>query len=132
LSADSKKPHKQQKEDAATSPYAPGTPPAEIAKPCGRRFLDSLSRFPFYRKVEGVSMKNRNKRSHHDADDLLLQHEVEVIEGILESKAKYRKVVQAAVAKWVKDFQSGHIEIKTVDDLKKLIELDIELQKVDY
>jgi hypothetical protein len=74
-------------------------------------------------------MKNRNKRSHYDAEDLLLQHEVEVIEGILESKAKYRKVVQAAIAKWVKDFQSGHIEIKTVDDLKKLIELDIELQK---
>lgn len=74
-------------------------------------------------------MKNRNKCSHHDADDLLLQHEVEVIEGILESKAKYRKVVQAAIGKWVKDFQSGHIEIKTVDDLKKLIELDIELQK---
>jgi hypothetical protein len=77
-------------------------------------------------------MQNRNKCSHHGPDDLLLQHEVEVIEGILESKAKYRKVVQAAIAKWVKDFQSGHIEIKTVDDLKKLIELDIELQKVDY
>ncbi len=77
-------------------------------------------------------MKNRNKRSRHDAEDLLLQHEVEVIEGILESKAKYRKVVQAAIAKWVKDFQSGHIEIKTVDDLKKLIELDIELQKDEF
>lgn len=37
--------------------------------------------------------------------------------------------MKAAIAKWVKDFQSGHIEIKTVDDLKKLIELDIELQK---
>jgi len=74
-------------------------------------------------------MQKGNKCSHHDAEDLLLQHEVEVIEGILESKAKYRKVVQAAIAKWVKDFQSGHIEIKTVDDLKKLIELDIELQK---
>ena len=74
-------------------------------------------------------MQNRNKCSRRDDDDLLLQHEVEVIEGILESKAKYRKVVQAAIAKWVKDFQSGHIEIKTVDDLKKLIELDIELQK---
>lgn len=54
-------------------------------------------------------MQNRNKCSRRGAEDLLLQHEVEVIEGILESKTKYRKVVQAAIAKWVKDFQSGHI-----------------------
>lgn len=74
-------------------------------------------------------MKNTNKRSLSDSDVLLLQHEAEVMEGILESKDQYRKVVKAAIAKWVKDFQSGHIEIKTVDDLKKLIELDIELQK---
>ncbi|MFP3390621.1 hypothetical protein [Brevibacillus sp. SIMBA_040] len=74
-------------------------------------------------------MKNTNKRSLSDSDVLLLQHEAEVMEGILESKDQYRKVIKAAIAKWVKDFQSGHIEIKTVDDLKKLIELDIELQK---
>ncbi|TQK74961.1 hypothetical protein FB479_101572 [Brevibacillus sp. AG162] len=74
-------------------------------------------------------MKNTNKRSCSSAGDLLLQHEIAVMESILESKEQYRKVVKAAIAKWVKDFQSGHIEIKTVDDLKKLIELDIELQK---
>lgn len=76
-------------------------------------------------------MKNTNKRSLSSSDDLLLQHEIEVMEGILDTKAQYRKVVKAAIGKWVKDFQSGHIEIKTVDDLKKLIELDIELQKDD-
>ncbi|MEK3744730.1 hypothetical protein NST23_18780 [Brevibacillus sp. FSL K6-0770] len=74
-------------------------------------------------------MKNTNKCSLSVSDDLLLKHEIEVLEGILESKAQYRKVVKAAIGKWVKDFQSGHIEIKTVDDLKKLIELDIKLQK---
>ncbi|WP_400162908.1 hypothetical protein ACAF76_008350 [Brevibacillus sp. TJ4] len=74
-------------------------------------------------------MKNTNRRSVSASDELLLQHEIEVLEGILESKEQYRKVVKAAIGKWVKDFQSGHIEIKTVDDLKKLIELDIELQK---
>ncbi|MFD0868783.1 hypothetical protein [Paenibacillus residui] len=62
-------------------------------------------------------------------EDLLLQHELAVMEGILESKEQYRKIVKAAIARWVKDFQAGHIEIKTVDDLKKLIEIDIELQK---
>ncbi len=62
-------------------------------------------------------------------EQLLLQHEVEVISGILESKAKYRKIVQAGIARWVKDFQNGLIQIDTVDDLKKLIEIDLELQK---
>lgn len=76
-------------------------------------------------------MKNTNKRSV-DSDDLLLQYEIGVIEKIIESKDQYRKVVKAAIAKWIKDFQSGHIEIKTVDDLKKLIELDIELQRDNY
>lgn len=71
-------------------------------------------------------MKNTNKRSCV-YDDLLLQYEIGVIESINESKEQYRKVIKAAIAKWV--IQSGHIEIKTVDDLKKLIELDIELQK---
>lgn len=62
-------------------------------------------------------------------DEILLQHELEVMAGILESKAQYRKIVKVSIAKWVKDFQDGQIEIKTVDDLKKLIEIDIELQK---
>ncbi|MFP3391000.1 hypothetical protein [Brevibacillus sp. SIMBA_040] len=74
-------------------------------------------------------MKTTAELSPVDSLDLLLQHEVEMMEGIIESKEQYRKVIKAAIAKWVKDFQSGHIEIKTVDDLKKLIELDIELQK---
>lgn len=62
-------------------------------------------------------------------DEILMQHELEIMAGILESKAQYRKIVKAGIAKWVKDFQEGRIEIKTVDDLKKLIEIDIELQK---
>lgn len=62
---------------------------------------------------------------------LLLQHEVSVAEGIIDSKEQYRKIVKAVIARWVKDFQDGRIEIRTVDDLKKLIEIDIELQKDD-
>lgn len=63
--------------------------------------------------------------------DILLQHELTVMEGIMESKEQYRKIIKAGIARWVKDFQDGRIEIKTVDDLKKLIEIDIELQKDD-
>ncbi|MEK3882411.1 hypothetical protein [Paenibacillus sp. PL2-23] len=71
-------------------------------------------------------MKNSNECSN---DDLLLQHELDVAQGILESKEQYRKIIKAAIARWVKDFQEGRIEVQTVDDLRKLIELDIELQK---
>lgn len=48
---------------------------------------------------------------------------------IEESKVKYLKIVHAGIAKWVKDFKDGRIEIKTVDDLRKLIEMDLELQQ---
>jgi hypothetical protein len=76
---------------------------------------------PSYWKAEGTTMPNQ--------DDLLLQHELEVMQGIAESKEQYRRIIKAAVARWVKDFQDNRIEINTVDDLRKLIELDIELQK---
>lgn len=52
-------------------------------------------------------------------------------EDIGESKAKYRKIVRAGIAKWISDFQRGAIEINTVDDLRKLIELDLRLQRED-
>ncbi|WP_366294395.1 hypothetical protein [Paenibacillus sp. AN1007] len=64
-------------------------------------------------------------------DEILLQHELEVMEGILESKEQYRKIVKAAIAQWVKDLQAGHIKMQTVQDLERLIELDIKLQQ-DY
>lgn len=53
------------------------------------------------------------------------------MEGLIESKEQYRKIIKAAIARWVKDFQDGRVEIRTVDDLRKLIEIDIELQKDD-
>jgi hypothetical protein len=56
----------------------------------------------------------------------------QIIEGIQESNSKYRKVIQAGIARWIKDFQEGRIKFKTVDDLKKLIEMDIILQKNEY
>ncbi|MEY8748608.1 hypothetical protein AB9M62_57145 [Bacillales bacterium AN1005] len=62
-------------------------------------------------------------------DEVLLQHELEVAEGILESKEQYRKIVKAAIAQWVKDLQAGHIKMQTVQDLERLIELDIKLQQ---
>ncbi|PYE49840.1 hypothetical protein HUB98_09125 [Paenibacillus barcinonensis] len=62
-------------------------------------------------------------------DEDLLQHELAVMEGILESKEQYRKIVKAAIAQWVRDLQAGHIQMQTVADLERLIELDIRLQR---
>ncbi|MCM2674081.1 hypothetical protein [Alkalicoccobacillus plakortidis] len=76
-------------------------------------------------------MKNTNECSVsiEEQDELLLRHQAEQIEHIQESKDRYRKIVRAGISRWVTDFQNGHIQLSTVDDLKKLIELDIELQK---
>lgn len=80
--------------------------------------------------MDGVSaISKSNKCSIPDQESLLLQHQAAIIEGITDSKVKYRKIVQAGIAKWVSDFQKGAIEIRSVEDLKKLIELDIELQR---
>ncbi|MEI2282435.1 hypothetical protein [Paenibacillus polysaccharolyticus] len=64
-------------------------------------------------------------------DEILLQHELEVMEGILESKEQYRKIVKAGIAQWIRDLQAEHIKMQTVQDLERLIELDIKLQQ-DY
>ncbi|MDG5470524.1 hypothetical protein P6709_02110 [Jeotgalibacillus sp. ET6] len=62
-------------------------------------------------------------------DNESLQHEIDSVLNVLQSKERYRKIINAGIARWVKDFQDGRIEIKTVEDLKKLIEIDLALQK---
>ena len=61
--------------------------------------------------------------------ELLLKYEADEGADISESVSKYRKLTQAAIGQWVKDFQEGNIQIRTVDDLEKLIRLDIFLQQ---
>jgi hypothetical protein len=74
-------------------------------------------------KPRGTAMRTEEQQ------ELLLQHELEVMEGILESKEQYRRIVKASIAQWVKDLQAGHIKMQSVQDLERLIELDIKLQK---
>lgn len=50
-------------------------------------------------------------------------------EALESSKEKYHKIVQAGIARWIADFQKGTIVIRSVEDLKILIEIDLELQK---
>ncbi|TRY24339.1 hypothetical protein FOI68_16940 [Brevibacillus sp. LEMMJ03] len=68
-------------------------------------------------------MKNTNTRSGS------VEQELDLLEGMIESKNRYRKIIQAAIAKWVRDFQDGVIQIRTVEDLRTLIQIDMELQK---
>ena len=86
-----------------------------------------LSRFHFKPWTGVLAMKKSNICS--DNQDALLQHQAAIVEGILDSKARYRKIVQAGIGKWVSDFQKGNIQVNSVEDLKKLIELDLDLQR---
>lgn len=70
--------------------------------------------------------------SDEELDFLIMEREIELASNLIDSKEKYRKIINAGIARWVKDFQNGQIKIETVDDLKKLIEIDLELQKDDY
>lgn len=74
-------------------------------------------------------MKNENKRSYFDEDEPLRSQEVDILNGIVDSKEKYRRIIQASIARWVKDFQDQRIEIRTIDDLRKLIEMDLDIQR---
>lgn len=80
-----------------------------------------------------MAMKNTNKCSYNEEEkeNLRVQYDLEQIEDVEESREKYRKIVNAGITRWVRDFQGGHIKIDTVEDLKKLIELDLQLQKDD-
>ncbi|MGQ8967928.1 hypothetical protein [Bacillus subtilis] len=78
-----------------------------------------------------MAIENRNicSLSDDEKENLLLLHSAELLENISQSKEKYRKIIQAGMAQWVKGLQEGRIKLDTVADLKLLIELDIELQK---
>lgn len=62
-------------------------------------------------------------------EELLTAYEAEKESNIRGARDKYRKIVQAGIAKWIQDFQQGRIVINSVSDLRQLIEMDLSLQK---
>lgn len=64
-------------------------------------------------------------------EELLTAYEVEQQKRLQDSRKKYRKIVQAGIAKWIGDFQQGKIIINSISDLHQLIEMDLELQIKD-
>ncbi len=56
------------------------------------------------------------------------EHIIEAAEAHSEALAQYQKIIRAGIAQWVKDLQAGKIKMNTVQDLERLIELDIKLR----
>ncbi|KIL23733.1 hypothetical protein [Bacillus pumilus] len=80
-----------------------------------------------------MARENKNIRSHYDEEreEMLLLLQAEQAEDIEKATANLRKITQAAIAQWVRDFKAGNIKLTTVEDLKKLIELEMYLLKND-
>lgn len=66
-----------------------------------------------------------NLTEHIDIPDYI----VEAAEAHSEALAQYQKIIRAGIAQWVKDLQAGKIKMNTVQDLERLIDLDIKLRK---
>lgn len=62
------------------------------------------------------------KREQEDSNEFKLLGE------LIDQKQQYRKIIKAAVTHWVKDFQDGNIQIQTVEDLRTLMQIELELQ----
>ncbi|MCS3483174.1 hypothetical protein M2369_000662 [Bacillus sp. JUb11] len=80
-----------------------------------------------------MTRENKNICSHYDEEreEMLLLLQAEQAEDIEKATANLRKITQAGIAQWVRDFKAGNIKLTTVEDLKKLIELEMYLLKND-
>lgn len=67
-----------------------------------------------------------------DKDETLLIHEAEIALGLEESKSKYRKITQACIAQFVRDFQAGEIKINSFEDFERIVKLDLDLQRDEF
>lgn len=64
-------------------------------------------------------------------DDESLEYEIEKALEQAESIEEYKKIIRAALGKWLKNLQSGEIKLNTVSDLKVLIEADLMLKDIE-
>ncbi|XNN69490.1 hypothetical protein ACLM2U_17210 [Bacillus pumilus] len=80
-----------------------------------------------------MTRENKNICSRYDEEreEMLLLLQAEQAEDIEKATANLRKITQAVIAQWVRDFKAGNIKLTTVEDLKKLIELEMYLLKND-
>ncbi|HDR5274834.1 hypothetical protein [Bacillus thuringiensis] len=76
-------------------------------------------------------MKNTKQISSDNAEQQLLQEQLERYEEEQGNRDKYKKVVQSAIAHWYKCLRDGKIEFKSVSDLEQLLELEQKLRDED-
>lgn len=79
---------------------------------------------------ENVNEKERNVPKEEES--ALLIHEITKYEEYENSVDRYRRIAQAGIAQWVKDFKDEKIKLDSVDDLERLIKIDLQLQKGEY
>lgn len=65
-------------------------------------------------------------------EDHIILYELNKQEEYEDSVQKYRRIAQAAIAQWIKDFKDERIKINSVDDLERLIKIDLKLQKGEF
>jgi len=75
-----------------------------------------------------TSEKSNQFSFNKNAEDIIQEY-FEKDKAVESSKEKYHRIIQAGIARWIADFQKGVIVIRSVEDLKILIEMDLELQK---
>lgn len=61
-------------------------------------------------------------------EERLAKHLIAKRKKEMKTAEEYRNLVRAGIGIWAKKFKAGEIEIKTVSDLRELVQLDFYLQ----
>ncbi|MGP5875135.1 hypothetical protein [Listeria monocytogenes] len=70
-------------------------------------------------------MKKENERSIEGVtNDDYLDYELEKALEEAKTDEEYRKIIRAALGKWLQNLQNNNIKLESVSDLKILIEAD--------
>ncbi|EAC9467699.1 hypothetical protein ACW2R7_002046 [Listeria monocytogenes] len=70
-------------------------------------------------------MLKQNKRSTNEEEtDAFLEYELEKALEEAKTDEEYRKIIRAALGKWLQNLQNNNIKLESVSDLKTLIEAD--------
>ncbi|EAC5079589.1 hypothetical protein GLX70_07125 [Listeria monocytogenes] len=70
-------------------------------------------------------MKKENERSVEGVtNDDYLDYELEKALEEAKTDEEYRKIIRAALGKWLQNLQNNNIKLESVSDLKTLIEAD--------
>ncbi|EAC4247930.1 hypothetical protein A0I81_10235 [Listeria monocytogenes] len=70
-------------------------------------------------------MKKENERSVEGVtNDDYLDYELEKALEEAKTNEEYRKIIRAALGKWLQNLQNNNIKLESVGDLKTLIEAD--------